>query len=395
MYICRGNGARTKNSKIMARQKGVIQYRGKLGQTVGMKNGFGGSQNFTREYVNEISNPQTDLQIALRVRMLPAVLFRRQLNTLISRAWQGVKYGGPSTRMFMKYAMREPLERVPQLVKDSTLAIPGEYLIAKGSLNEVTAAYDDTINAFVTSLELNAEVTNVAMFSQNALAKSYAAEGDQMTFIFAVAPTGWTGTPPKIDYSYYSLIIDPNSTEDFDFPMGVEWDMTSNGYMKFNGDGAIVLGMGVVVSRNGNTSNERSTARFAVDKGSLANYFGSTLKADVKASYQRSKSNRTLNWEYDEEVQGGGAREQADGTYTLTGLTGNLASLNGQPAKVKRYVDNGNLSAVYARANNDDRLVVGPDNNPYSVEDPTTHILTWLEVSDVAAFSGLPLILVD
>lgn len=379
----------------MARQKGVIQYRGKLGQTVGMKNGFGGSQNFTREYVNEINNPQTDLQIALRVRMLPAVLFRRQLANLISRAWQGVKYGGPSTRMFMKYALREPLGNIPQMLKDSTLAIPGEYLIAKGSLNEVTAEYDDAINAFATSLELSADVTNVATFSENAIIKSYAAEGDQITFIFAVTPTGWTDTPPKIDYSYYSFIIDPNSADDFDFPIGIEWDMTTGGYMKFSGDGAIIIGMAVVVSRNGSTNNQRSTARFAVAKSLLPNYFSETLKADVKASYQRSTRTRSMNWEYDDDVQGGGTREQADGTYTLTGLTGALASLNGQTAKVRRYVDNGNLSAVYARADGDDRLVVGTDYNPFSVEDPQTHAVTWLYVSDVAAFTGLPLIIVD
>lgn len=395
LYICRGNGARTKNSKIMARQNGVIQYRGKLGMTVGMRNGFGGQQNFSREYIDTINNPQTDLQIALRVRMLPAVLFRRQLSNVISRAWQGVDFGGPSIRMFMKYALREPLGNVPQLLKDSTIPIPGAYLISKGSLKEIQTTFDEENSKFVTTLPADAS-GNINDISQAIIEQAGFHEGDQVTFVFAI--TGGVGNedPLYVDYAICSFIIDTTDNRQIGEiqPTGVELT-TSNGVFEFNDDGLRVIGAACVISRNGNTTPLRSKATFAIAKTRMPGYFSETLKADVKASYVRSSRSRSSNWEYDDEVQGGGAREQADGTYTLTGLTGNLASLNGQPAKVKRYVDNGNLSAVYARADGDDRLVVGTDNNPYSVEDPQTHLITWLEVSQVAAFSGLPLILVD
>lgn len=379
----------------MARQKGVIQYRGKLGQTVGMKNGFGGTQNFTREYVNEINNPQTDLQIALRARMLPAVLFRRQISNLISRAWQGVKYGGPSIRMFMKYALREPLGNVPQMLKDSTIPIPGAYLISKGSLKEILTTYDDENNKFVTTLP--ADPTGIlGDISEAIIQQAGLQAGDQVTFVLAITGGDNGEDPTYVDYRTISFIIDPTdtrATSDIQIS-GIEIT-TSNGVFEFNGDGTRVIGAACVISRDGATTPLRSTARMAIATSEMPGYFSDTLKADVKASYVRSSSSRSSNWEYDEEVQGGGAREQADGTYTLTGLTGALAALNGEPAKVKRFVDNGNLSAVYARADDEDRLVVGPDYNPYSVEDPQTHVITWLNVNQVAAFEDLPIILVD
>lgn len=335
----------------MGRQLGVIQYRGKLGQTVGMRNGFGGSQAFNREYVASNSS-ESDAQILQRVRMLPAVNFRRQLEQVISRAWQGVKYGGPSTREFMRYALREPLANIPQLVKDDSTPWPGDYLISKGSLPQVFCEYDSTNTDFQIVGALMPSVMQETMgeVSASLVSAGLAANGDQLTFVCVSAlDLGGIFQPA---YHVRSFQIDVDDTTSIP-----EWsDGGAIGIFDDEGTtyhfgvtaGGDTIAAAIVISRDG-TQPKRSTARMSVVKTGFDDIYGSTLKEAVKKSYKKTTSTRqATDWPYDPD--GDIAEDTAiDGTYTVTGLTGNNAVFNGSVVKVQRWEASGDLAKVYVK----------------------------------------------
>lgn len=283
----------------MGKQFGVLQYGGKLGQTVGMKNGFGGTQAFTREYVATNAS-ESDAQIDRRLLMLPAVSFRRQLDAVISRGWQGVKYGGPTNRKFMQSALREPLENIPQLEKGDSRAIPGEYLIAKGSIAQVDITEIDSDNSMATTLNTRLTVSDtitVAAFSTDLLAENtYLREGDQITFIRITTPNN---DIPYCNYLVESIQLDTANTSTLgDVFTNISLTNAVNTlYIDTGAD--ITIGGAVVISREGNTPM-RSTSRVTVDKTKLASFFGSTVKANVRESYKKTTAaSRNTNWAYD------------------------------------------------------------------------------------------------
>ena len=292
----------------MGRQLGVIQYRGKLGQTVGMRNGFGGSQAFNREYVATNSS-ESDAQIARRMRMLPAVNFRRQLADIIARGFQGVKYGGPSTREFMKFAMVLPLADTPQLVKNSTVAFPGPYLISKGSLGNITVNIGEdtyTTNIPMTSMAYN----SWGDFSTAIIAGGMFRQGDLMTWIAASCPSAEIDDPQNVTYSVMSKQIDADSNDPmpqspggaFDnFPLDVDENTNVLTFSLFPGN--VILGVAVINSREG-TTPLRSTSRMGVGKSFWPAFFGSSLKPAVKQSYKKTTTAaQATNWPIDPDIE--------------------------------------------------------------------------------------------
>lgn len=300
----------------MGRQLGVVQYRGKLGQTVGMKNGFGGSQAFNREYVATNSS-ESDAQIARRMRMLPAVNFRRQLADLIARGFQGVKYGGPSTREFMKFAMVLPLADTPQLVKNSTLAFPGPYLISKGSLGNVVCTIgEDTITTNLPTASQTYD--DIGDISEALIAGGRVKVGDLITIVHAYIDSEEQDDVQNVNYEVFSFQIDPDSTEAYPIP-GQE------SFFSFNEEqsdlefstfaGYITVAMAVVISREG-TTPLRSTSRMGVNKAAWPTYFGSTLKPAVRQSYKKTTTAaQSTNWPYDPDV------EPEDTGFVTVGVT--------------------------------------------------------------------------
>lgn len=283
----------------MGRQLGVVQYRGKLGQTVGMKNGFGGSQAFNREYVATNAS-ESDAQINRRLRMLPAVNFRRQLDAVISRGWQGVKYGGPTNRKFMQSALREPLENIPQLEKGDSRAIPGEYLIAKGSIAQVdinSIGNDGTLETTLyTSLSINPQTTIANLSTDLMEQNTYLREGDQITFIRISAPNV---DIPYCLYTVESIQLDTTNTTPLSETL-INIMLTDNdGALTIDSGGDVTLGGAVVISREG-TNPMRSTSRVTVDKTKLSDFFGSSVKANVRQSYKKTTASAlNTNWAYD------------------------------------------------------------------------------------------------
>lgn len=281
-------------------------YRGKLGQTVGMKNGFGGTQAFSREYVATNSS-ESDAQIERRIRMLPAVNFRRQLADLIARGFQGVKYGGPSSREFMKFALELPLSDTPQLLKNSTVAFPGPYLISKGSLGNITVS----IGEF--EAKSNIPTPNITTYntigeiSTTLIAGGRFKQGDVITIVTAYVASEESQDPQNVLYDVTSFQVDADSTEAYDTTTPAmyidEQASQDNGSLSFAYQAdIIVLGAAIVNSREG-TTPLRSTSRFSVNKAAWPAFFGSTIKPDVKQSYTKTASaKRSTNWPYDPDI---------------------------------------------------------------------------------------------
>lgn len=302
----------------MGRQLGVIQYRGKLGQTVGMKNGYGGSQAFNREYVATNSS-DSDAQIERRMRMLPAVNFRRQLADIIARGFQGVKYGGPSTREFMKFAMVLPLADTPQLVKNSTVAFPGPYLITKGSLGNIACnvSEDDvttnipfgTATTFDTIGQISAGLIEGGLFKQ----------GDLFTLITAYIASAEQDDVQNVIYDVFSFQVDADSTDAYDTTAHVlyldEYSKETHKLVMSINTGHIVIGAAIINSREG-TTPLRSTSRMAVNKAFWPAFFGATLKQAVKQSYKKTTSAAmSTDWPVDPDI------EPEDSGFVTIGVT--------------------------------------------------------------------------
>lgn len=288
----------------MAIQKGTIIVRGKIGNIVGMKNGFGTKkEGFARSYVAEIANPQTTTQMNQRAKMLPAVLFRRQLAEVIARAWEGKKYGGQSIREFMKYALKEPWTNVPQLVKDSAVAIPGAYLISKGSLATIGVVISNGSLSISlptgTAMDGTATIGDLsaALLAGNAFLRA----GDQLTLVVAVAPSA---SIPYVVYHVKSIYLNEADESTINDWAGSALAITSDSNtlaVAAAETGHIILGGSIVLSREGNNSNQRSTQRFVLNTTALTTYFASALKASIAETYKNAASSRsTTDWPYED-----------------------------------------------------------------------------------------------
>lgn len=283
-----------------------------------MKNGFGGSQAFNREYVATNAS-ESDAQIERRMRMLPAVNFRRQLADIIARGFQGVKYGGPSTREFLKFAMVLPLADTPQLLKNSTVAFPGPYLISRGSLGNIaiTITEDDvktnipfgTADTFETIGKISTGLIEGGLFRQ----------GDLFTLITAYIVSAEQDDPQNVIYDVFSFQVDADSTEPYDNTAHVlyldEYSITTRSLLLSINAGYVVCGCAIINSREG-TTPLRSTSRMAVNKTAWPAFFGPTLKPAVKQSYKKTTTaTMSSDWPVDPDI------EPEDSGFVTIGVT--------------------------------------------------------------------------
>lgn len=387
----------------MAKQLGIIQFAGKLGNLVGMTNGFESSKtpasvNFVREKVANIKNPQSISQMDQRAKMLPAVLFRRQIQEVIARAWEGKKFGGPSIREFMKYALKEPWANVPQLPKDSVLAIPGRYLISRGSLPSI--GYGFQADFLTTTLDYRVNTTAATTIGNISTAlltnNSFLREGDQLTFIIAKAPANI----PYVVYTIDSFYLNSGSAEVYtDVLRNINFQINADdGTLRVfaNDEEQTLLGGAVVLSREGTSSAQRSTQRFALNDSALTAYFANSLKESIAATYRTTQNAAIIDWPYDEAQEDTSLR-LVDGTYTIQGLTGNLATLNGSLAKVRVAEDAPGvpvqvygLSGDYALGGTQPFAVNANNNQPLQYTQGEN--VMGLSITQVPGLASLPVI---
>lgn len=127
---------------IMARSKtgGAFGYlRGKVGSLSysvisGKNTSSGKTEQAVRPIPENISNPQTVGQTMQRMKLTPAQKFYKAFAQLLSNAFQGIAYGGPSRRYFMSKCMS--IEG-PYIQRGVDRFIPAAYPFSEGSLPSV------------------------------------------------------------------------------------------------------------------------------------------------------------------------------------------------------------------------------------------------------------------
>lgn len=171
----------------MGKGTGIFgNFRGKVGNVVGS---IADGQQIVRAYNGAPKNPKSAAQAMQRMKMRPASSFYSAFETVLSNGFEGVAYGSASRRYFMSKAM-SMASGFPYQFKDDPRTLPGEYLVAKGSLTSVTELFaegqasqdvtDLTFQAPQTAVEAGTPATTVEQFAA-AIAELGIQAGEQVT----------------------------------------------------------------------------------------------------------------------------------------------------------------------------------------------------------------------
>ena len=128
--------------------------KGKLGDIVGYRvtNSNDKVKQGWRPYRAHISNPKSFLQASQRVKINNITRNYGQLKEVISRGFEGIKYGGMSYQEFLRINMLNTPEG-PWVEKNYITPVPGEYQISRGSLPTIGMRYDGPTGQFISNLE--------------------------------------------------------------------------------------------------------------------------------------------------------------------------------------------------------------------------------------------------
>lgn len=186
--------------------------KGKLGDIVGYRvtNSNDKVKQGWRPYRAHISNPKSFLQASQRVKINNITRNYGQLKEVISRGFEGIKYGGMSYQEFLRINMLNT-PAGPWVEKDYITPVPGAYQISRGSLPTINMQ-DDGSDRFTSNLasspaESGNSVTLAAFSTKIITANPWLQDGDQLTFIAVLEYEGGA-----FDYRVASVTLDTTST---------------------------------------------------------------------------------------------------------------------------------------------------------------------------------------
>lgn len=344
-----------------------------------------------REYRAEVRNPQSDGQADQRARLLPAQRIKGALRDIVSRSFQGVPYGSKSRLEFIRQAMRLK-EGYPFVTKGYQEPVPGRYYISKGSLQQITTTDDE--GAATSSLACQIEIeasTTIANFTAELLEKNpYLRDGDQLTFVACTASLPDAPDISVYKWIYYSVYLNSSDSTTFQDAGLMDYDViigAYNGDLRLSNDGNIAASAIILSRKDEDGTYLRSTAQLAVAKF-MAPFFTTQQANITRASYQTRTTQNSTDWPVEDDTRGGGGSSVTDGLYTLSGLTGNKATLNGQKVKVRINTLTGTPTAVYVLSGELEGALVSETGAELNYQSGDT--LTPLTKSDVPALASLP-----
>ena len=375
-------------------------WKGKKGSTVFYRiwNTNNKEAQGEREYRAEVRNPQSDGQADQRARLLPAQRIKGALRDIVSRSFQGIPYGSKSRLEFIREAMRLK-EGYPFVTKGYQEPVPGRYIISKGSLGSIegTPGTNNYEFPILTTLAGFGEDTEISELSADLIRNnSNLREGDQITIVGC-----YCSLPDAVDVSTYhwfnwSFILDSANTSTLGDITGfyeVQIGASSNNYLsilKTNTRSGNICAAALIISRLGEDGTYlRSTSRIAVG-AEMAPFFSPSQAAVTRASYQTQTTQNSTDWPVEEDTRGGGS-SLTDGLYTLSGLTGAKATLNGQKCKVRINTLTSAPAAVYVLSGSFENGLVGEDGGELSYQ--TGETFSYLTKADVPALASLPAVL--
>lgn len=117
----------------MAKNIGVVQYSGTLGNTVGAKKSAGQKANTIRIKPTSTKVSYTGSLLYQRMRVRGASNFYTALNGILDHSFQNVEYGAPSHNHFMKLALQNDILVRVAIKKGSNNPLPFAFKIAEGN----------------------------------------------------------------------------------------------------------------------------------------------------------------------------------------------------------------------------------------------------------------------
>lgn len=367
-------------------------WRGRKGSNVFYRiaNSSNGQQQGIRQRVFDVANPKTAAQAQQRIKMRAAQNFYNAIAPVLDRARQGVKYGGLTRQDFMSAALKMK-DGYPSIAKGDPAAVPGEYLVAKGSLNGFdwkrsvpqTGNMEFTSPVFVsTLLEFDGEITIDQSILDSITSNGTIHEGDQLTIIVCRKVGG------SFIYTVNSVILKVGEV----LPdCSASWEENI-----FSIGGSNLVAAAVILSRQNGTSYLRSNATMGIFLVRLTEYFGDDARrAGIRSYMAAGARNANVDWPVEPIPEVGEVIYQP---YTLSGLTDSAAAFNGKVIRVAQSVETGVTVAKYGTTAS--VLVVVGGNAPVCVDYETGSALEVnigddtanLSLSAVSALSSLPTI---
>lgn len=367
-------------------------WKGKKGTSVfyRIKNSNNKQVQGIRERVYDPANPQTSSQAGQRMKMLPAQRMANVLKPIIERGFEGVKYGPMSRNAFLKYALKQN-SGFPATSKDDSKVWPGEYLISKGSLPEITCEFNATDVKAIFSLGCDTPGLTVGTLSADLLAEnSYLQAGDQITL--CLCETADFGTPNDAVpvWRTVSFILDANDTTTL-ASLGLTVTVETNHIaIGVDEDLEYFVAAGLILSRESSTGGHlRSNCRVKLTDSFADFLFSNAALVEARKSYMKQDQVQADWYEEQPEILG----ETVESLYTLSGLTGYMATCNGTQVKVRVDNNTGDLRAVYVKTldNQDMEYMALVNQNGYAVGYPGEGLVAnYLKPSDVSALASLP-----
>lgn len=208
----------------MAKNIGLIQYSGKMGNTVGAKKSAGQKANTIRIKPVSVKNSKTLAQAYQRMQMRAASNLYTALGEILDHSFQNVEYGAPSHNYFMKLATTKALQigsYQPAVPKGSNKPYPFDVAIAEGTAPILPYAINEESNKVVISSGQNvtAEMTLLEALQKS---NSEIRKGDQITFVACVAPGLAKGKYEDFYNEPFTYYIDRVVLFDTDVPASEE-----------------------------------------------------------------------------------------------------------------------------------------------------------------------------
>lgn len=353
-------------------------WRGRKGSNVFYRiaNSSNGQQQGIRQRVFDVKNPQTAAQAQQRIKMRAAQNFYNALAPILDRARQGVKYGGMTRQDFMSAALKMQ-DGFPCIEKGDPAAVPGEYLVAKGSLNGFNFRRSNLttgsieFNAPVTlanMLEFDGDVTIDQTILDDITSNGSIHEGDQLTIIVCRKINS------SFIYTVNSVLLKVGEVLPDCF---ASWE---NGIFSIGGSDLVAAA--VILSRQNGSSYLRSNATMGIFLTRLTDYFGDAARRAGIRSYMAAGSrNANVDWPVEPIPEVGEVIYQP---YTLSGLTGSAAAFNGKVIRVAQSVETGVTVAKYGTSYSG--VIIGGDA-PVAVDYETGTALAVQISDDLAALS--------
>lgn len=339
----------------MAKGIGFLgNMRGKIGNMVAysLKNSNNKETQGFRVYQPNVANPQSDAQMAQRVKLAAANTLYRSLKRIIDRGYEGVEYGDASRKKFMSLALGRDFTG-PYLYKGSIDVVPIEGVpISIGSLPSLAmenidyGAKDFTIAGLERSDETQIAFSTVGDLASNFIGSNpWLQEGDQITFVglYEFITPFSRNVIPAIR-SIYLNTSDDTTLESLGIAIfGSQGDTIYSAALS-NVVAQGMLGGYIIVSRDGadGKTHLRSTAYPALTDRLVANYYHRNETAAVYESYRASQSTSNNDWPVDDANAPSFEPVEPITELAVTLQNGNTATITG--FSIGQYTDANNTN---------------------------------------------------